>query len=392
MVNNKLNRNIKLDYIYCFMRNFDLSSAIWVLYLIYKGLPLWQIGLLEGIFHCTSLITEVPTGAIADLIGRKKIIIIGRLCSAFSSMLMLFSSSFFGFAIAFIFSAWGYNFNSGSEEALVYDSLKLLGNENDYIKINARLNVIVEISQGISVFVGGILSEYSFIYCYLTAIFIAIISFGFALYFIEPKVNYISSDNNSKISFKKHFSMCKKTLKKNKKIRKILLYFPVVFSFYTVLFFYGQQYFSDLGLSIFQISIIMLISGFISCIGALSCKKILRIFKQRTVYIVSLLLSAGIIGMFLNNLILSTACFMMSSYANALLYPIQSSSLNRLIPSEQRATIISVDSMLFSIAMIIVFPITGIFAEIIGLNNVFFILGIILLFMIRNFTIDTSYI
>jgi len=104
------------------MRNFDLSSAIWVLYLIYKGLPLWQIGLLEGIFHCTSLITEVPTGAIADLIGRKKIIIIGRLCSAFSSMLMLFSSSFFGFAIAFIFSAWGYNFNSGSEEALVYDS------------------------------------------------------------------------------------------------------------------------------------------------------------------------------------------------------------------------------------------------------------------------------
>ena len=389
-MNNKINKNIKLDYIYCFMRNFDLSSAIWVLYLAYKGLPLWQIGILEGIFHCTSLITEVPTGAIADLIGRKKIIMIGRLSSAFSSMLMLFSNSFWGFAIAFIFSAWGYNFNSGSEEALVYDSLKLLGKENEYININARLNVIIEVSQGISTFIGGILSEYSYSFCYLTAIFIAIISFVFALFFSEPNVN--SNDNNSSINFGKHFLMCKKTLKENKKIRKILLYYPVVFSFYTVLFFYGQQYFSDLGLNKIQISIIMLISGFISCIGALSCKKVLKIFRQKTVYIVSFLLCIGIIGMFLNNLILSTLCFMISSYANSLLYPIQSSSLNRLIPSEQRATIISVDSMLFSIAMIIVFPITGAFAEIIGLNNMFFILGIILLFMIQKFTIDTSYI
>lgn len=387
-MNNKLNKNIKLDYIYCFMRNFDLSSAIWVLYLAYKGLPLWQIGILEGIFHCTSLITEVPTGAIADLIGRKKIIIIGRLCSAFSSMLMLFSNSFWGFTIAFIFSAWGYNFNSGSEEALVYDSLKLLGNENEYININARLNVIIEVSQGISTFIGGILSEYSYAFCYLTAIFIAIISFVFALFFNEPNIN--SDNNKSSINFGKHFLMCKKTLKENKKIRKILLYYPVVFSFYTVLFFYGQQYFSDLGLNKIQISIIMLLSGFISCIGALSCKKVLKIFRKKTVYLVSLLLCIGIIGMFLNNLILSTICFMISSYANSLLYPIQSSSLNRLLPSDQRATIISVDSMLFSIAMIIVFPITGAFAEIIGLNNMFFILGIILLFMIQNFTIDTS--
>ena len=391
-MNNKLNRNIKLDYIYCFMRNFDLSSAIWVLYLVYKGLPLWQIGILEGIFHLTSLITEVPTGAIADLIGRKKIILIGRLCSAFSSMLMLFSNNFWGFVIAFIFSAWGYNFNSGSEEALVYDSLKLLGKEKEYININARLNVLIEISQGISVFIGGILSEYSYTYCYLAAIIVAVTSFLFALNFKEPTINTNNSDNNSKIDFKEHFLMCKKTLKENKKIRKILLYFPVVFSFYTVLFFYGQQYFRNLGLNIFQISIIMLVSGFISCIGALSCNKILKIFKQRTVYIVSLLLSVGILGMFLNNLILSTVCFVLSSYANSLLYPIQSSSLNRLIPSEQRATIISVDSMLFSISMIIVFPITGAFAEIIGLNNMFFILGIILLFMIQNFTIDTSHI
>lgn len=386
---NNINKNIKTDYIYCFIKNFDLSSAIWVLYLVYKGISLWQIGLLQGIYHCTSFISEIPSGAIADLIGRKKIIIIGRLFSAISNVIMLLSSSFFSFALAFIFSAWAFNLNSGSEEALVYDSLKLTGKENKYIKVNSRLNVVAEVSQGVSTFVGGILAEYSYVYCYLAIILVCIISFIAAFLFVEPKDETII-DNNEKINFKKHFSFCKRILIENKNIRKILFYFPIIFSFNAVLFIYGQQYFSNLGLDIINISIVMLASGLMSCIGALCSKKACKILKHKTVYIVSLLLCIGIICMFFNILIISIIAFLISSFASSVLLPIQSSSLNKLIPSEQRATIISIDSMIFSISMVIVFPATGIFAEIIGLNNMFFFLGIILLFLIKNFTVDTS--
>jgi len=72
-----LRRNIKLEYIYSFISNFDINAGIWVLYLVYKGLPLWQIGIVEGIFHVTSFCFEVPSGAIADLIGRKNAMILG---------------------------------------------------------------------------------------------------------------------------------------------------------------------------------------------------------------------------------------------------------------------------------------------------------------------------
>ena len=390
-MNNKFRKNIKSDYIYCFIKNFDLSSAIWVLYLAYKGISLWQIGILQGIYHFTSLISEIPSGALADLIGRKKIIIIGRLFSAISNVIMLLSNSFLGFAIAFIFSAWAYNLNSGSEEALVYDSLKLLGKENKYIKVNSRLNVIAEVSQGISTFVGGIIAQYSYVYCYLAIILICVISFIAAFLFNEPIDETINTDNNEKIDFKKHFLLCKGILAKDKKIRKILLYYPIVFSFNAVLFIYGQQYFSNLGLEIIEISIVMLAAGLMSCIGALCSKKTLKIFKHKTIYIVSLLLCIGIISMFLNNLIISIIGIMTSSFANSILYPIQSSSLNKLIPSEQRATFISIDSMVFSLSMVVIFPATGIFADIIGLNNMFFFLGVILLFMIKNFTVDTTY-
>ena len=80
------------------------------------------------------------------------------------------------FAIGFTISALSYNLNSGSEEALVYDSLKKIGEEKSYLKVNSRLNLIIEISQGLATFIGGILAEYSYIYCYITVIIISLLS------------------------------------------------------------------------------------------------------------------------------------------------------------------------------------------------------------------------
>lgn len=67
----KLKRNILLDYCNVFITNLNMQSSIWVLYLAFKGMSLAQIGILEGIYHTTSMLFEIPSGAIADLLGRK---------------------------------------------------------------------------------------------------------------------------------------------------------------------------------------------------------------------------------------------------------------------------------------------------------------------------------
>jgi len=85
----------------------------------------------------------------------------------------------------------------------------------------------------------------------------------------------------------------------------------------------------------------------------------------------------------------AAAALMCAGFANAALYPIQSDSLNALIPSEQRATLISVDSMCFSIAMIVLFPLAGAFADRWGLKTVLLLLGaILLLFLLAAFCIE----
>lgn len=369
-----LKRNIKIDYIYCFIRNFDISSAIWVLYMVYKGLPLWQIGIIEGIFHTTSFIFEVPSGAWADLFGRKKVMVAGRGACAVSALILLFSNHFLGFAIGFIISAIGYNLNSGSEEALVYDSMKQAGIEEEYLKVNSKLNLIIEISQGLGTFIGGILAEQSFVYCYVSVIGISLISLLPCLMFREPS---IQKKKRERVSLGEHFKVCFRILKDNPKILKVLLYFPLVFTFNTVVFFYGQQYYLTEGCNKVEISLIMLFSGGISCIGALTCEMVLSRLKKKTKYVASIMMGICIVLVSSNQLWISILAFAGMSYANALLYPIQSTSLNRLIPSEQRATMISVDSMVFSLIMIVIFPICGVIADIVNLHVMFLGLGVL---------------
>lgn len=373
----KLKRNINVDYIYRFLSSLDISAAIWMLYLGTKGISLIEIGVLEGIFHVASLICEVPTGAIADILGRKKTIVIGRLLHAVSSIIMLISFSFWQFALGFIIQAISYNLNSGSEEALVYDSLKIIGKEDNYTKINGSLNFIIEVSQGAAVLIGGILSDYSFTYSYIVAVIISLCAFSISLLFKEPE---IYDKKSEKITVKGHFKQCYKVIKSNKKIILMMLYFEFIFMVGTSTHFYTQKFFSDMGYSRSVISIIYVCASIGCAIGAKYVYKIERVYKEKLIYLIPLI-SGGFLALYTlmknEGTILG---FILFSTSINMLYPISSSYINKLIPSKQRATLISIESMCFSLYMIIFFPILGVVGEKVSLKISFTILTIILFF------------
>ena len=84
------------------------------------------------------------------------------------------------------------------------------------------------------------------------------------------------------------------------------------------------------------------------------------------------------------NLFASVVAFSMAGFFNAALYPLQSHQLNRLIPSEQRATLISVNSMFFSIVMILLFPFVGMLADRYGLTAVLVAVGVLLIVLMQG--------
>lgn len=371
---NKISKNIKNEYLYRFLSSFDITSAIWVLYLGYKGMTLAEIGLLEGIFHVTGFLSEIPTGALADLFGRRKIIIIGRLTSLISAIIMLFSNSFLGFAIGFILSAWGYNLNSGSEEALVYDSLKVLKREEEYLKINGRINLIIEVSQGLAVFIGGLLSEINFSISYITAIIIGIFSWIVSFKFTEVDIR---EPHEERITVINHFKTSINIVKENKMLLNILIFFPIIYTFSAIIYFYGQKFLSDGGYSRVNISIIFLVNGILSSIGAILSSKVYEKFKSIGWISISMIIS--ILILFMGNVTknISLLIFLLIGFLTSILQPISSKLINSMVASKQRATIISVESMFYSMMMIILFPICGFIGDKFALEISFKFIGII---------------
>lgn len=376
----KLRRNVVLDYIYAFICNLNMSNSIWVLYLTYRGMNLLQIGLLEGIFHITGMFTEIPSGAMADLFGRKRSMIVGRIFLTMSCIVMLFSRNFMGFAFGFILHAWSYNFNSGSEEALLYDSLKMIDREESYAKINGKINFVIEVSQGIAIVTGGVLAEISYNWCYFVCIVIALLCFMPLVFMTEPPVKSektVKEKLSSVLSH--HFKTSWNIVKNDKRIFFIVVYYSIIFTAYTVLLFYSQQFFQNHGLNKIQISIIMLFAGLSACAGALSSNTLMRIMKDKLAVLGACGIAFCILTFGMNNLYLSAFTLVIASFFNSVLYPAQSSTLNALIPSQQRATLISLNSMAFSIVMVLVFPIVGGLADVWNLSVVFAGLGVFMI-------------
>lgn len=297
--------------------------------------------------------------------------VLSKLCIAVSCIIMLFARSFWFFALSFAVQALGNNLNSGSEEALVYDSMKYAGQEERYIGVCSRLNMIIEVSQGIATVVGGILAEYSYFWCYSACLVIAVLALVPVVLMTEaPYADTQNSRRSVRDTVVGHFRTCYEILRLDRRILKLIIYYSVLFASETLLFFYSQQYYYDLGYNKIQISLILLVMGGVSCIGAVLSGRLYAILGNKTASIGACVIAAAFLVYGFQNLFVSIIAFAVAGFFNAVLYPIQSEQLNSLIPSGQRATLISVNSMFFSIAMILLFPLAGILADRWGLVRV----------------------
>ena len=140
--------------------------------------------------------------------------------------------------------------------------MKQCGREPEYLKVNGRINLLIEISQSIATVAGGILAERSYVWCYGASVIIALLALLPAVLMKEPEITQEIRKSGGMI--KQHFVTSFRILAENREIRRIMLYFEMVFAFYTVLFFYSQQYFYDMGLNKVEISVIMLLGGLAS--------------------------------------------------------------------------------------------------------------------------------
>jgi MFS family permease len=107
-------------------------------------------------FFCRFFI-ELPSGVLADLIGRRKAILFGNTLLFIGNLFIAFSSSFLGITLWYLVWTIGYAFQSGATEALAYDSVKKIGREDLWPKVNATSTIVGRTTSLTATALGGLL-------------------------------------------------------------------------------------------------------------------------------------------------------------------------------------------------------------------------------------------
>ncbi len=366
---NLFKRNIKINYIFTSLFALDMTRGLWMIYLASKGMSLGQIGVLEGIFHVTSFLMETPTGAIADVFGRKLSRVLGRFIQAGFIICIVRGDSFFEFTIAFILCALSWNLESGAGEALVYDSLKEVKSEDTYMNVNGRVESIIQVGIAVSLVMGGYIAVRSYDLVFNIQLFVIGVTILTGLFFTETTIGKKEKDM-SKTCFlsaiKNQYVESIKTIKGNNKLIELIVMINLISAFNTTSFFYLQIHYKQNGFNEFQIGILLAIASGVAAIGGLIAHRLEKIFQEeRMLFYIPILTAISLWG--LTILKVSMFAYVMVAFFEIIIYVVLNDYINRLIESHNRATILSFSSMVYSVAMIIIFPVFGYIGDYFGM-------------------------
>ena len=130
----KLEKNFFKIFFVNSLLNIKMINIVSSLYYVYRSLVLADMFYLGVVYSITVIISEVPSSYLADKFGRKRTIFLATIFSLLHWVFFLVASNFWFFAVGIIFYALAESFMSGTDEAIVYDTNKELGNKSSSLK------------------------------------------------------------------------------------------------------------------------------------------------------------------------------------------------------------------------------------------------------------------
>ena len=338
-------------------------SGAWVAILASRGFSLAQIGFAETVFHIVSLLFEIPSGVLADVFGRKKTLIISCLMRISADLVMIFSSNFAMVCLSIGLHALSYNFASGSGDALAYDSLKSAGQEKEFEKYASNQLVIYRTCEGLSTLTAGFALVLGYKIAYSTGVFASAVQLFILAGLVEVRLEAKPEEFHL---FKEITGCFKKSLLFLKEARMaIAMMFinSLVGAMDILLLFFLQAKLPLAGIPSWGLGPALL---FLQAGGVIGARIILYAGKlpYRTVFALSTLIILSGIALEHSGLyLLMTLGGFLAALADDALQVRTNARLQDMFPSEQRATLISIESFTFSCIMIVLSPLAGLFFE-----------------------------
>ncbi len=347
---------------------FRPAGCVWVLLLASRGFSLAQIGLAEGFFHLVSLLCEVPSGMAADLLGRKRTLVAGQLVSGLSAVAMLLSQGMAGICVGMALSALGYNLASGTREAITYDSLLLQNREEDYLRLSSRQNVTYRLTSAAAMLCAGGMALVGYRIGYGLDAFFALAGAAVASGLWEPVVTRAQQEREKAAlqDLPRRFTTCVRDaaafLRVNPRAVGLMLFNALAGALATLLGFYLQDGLTRAGAPTGMLGPLLIAVGLGGAAGARLAPGLARLPYKAAAALSCAGIFCGYLLAASGQLFLMALGGFLASASDDALQTLTDARLNSGLPSDQRATLVSVSSMCFSVVMVVLSPLLGVLA------------------------------
>jgi MFS family permease len=356
------------------------TSFIWginTLFLLDAGLSNAEAFAANAFFTAGQVLFEVPTGVVADSWGRRTSFLLGALTLFFSTLLYLamwkLRAPMTGWAVASILMGLGFTFFSGATEAWLVDALAFQGRKSDLEAVLARGQMVMGAAMLVGSVAGGLVAQWSdlgvpyllrslVLAVTLVVAFFAMRDLGFTPDRSRRLWPHVRAVLRASIDQGWRQPPVRWLMLANSFTMGVGIYAFYALQPYLLQLYGDQRAFGIAGLGAAIVAGSQIAGGFAG-------PRVRRLFRRRT----EALLGAAIISVASLALIGMTRSFwaaiiflVLAQLASAVTLPMRQAFINGLIPSEQRATVLSFDNLMASAGGVVMQPVLGRVADVQG--------------------------
>jgi MFS family permease len=390
-VMNPAARRVQRIYLILLLGNTLAASFIWginTLFLLDAGLTNFEAFAANAFFTAGMVIFEIPTGVVADTVGRKASYLLGTVTLSVTTalywMLWVWESPFVWWAIVSVLLGLGFTFFSGAVEAWLVDALTSTGYTGSLEAVFGRGLVVTGIAMFAGSVLGGVIAQATDLGVpFVVRAGVLLVMFVYA--FVVMKDLGFTPDH-SQGPLKATRTVLTESVEhglKRRSVRYMILSAPFaggvgIYAFYALqpylLELYGDRSaYSIAGLAAAILSLAQIAGGVLAA-------RLRKLFRRRTsaVILASLLSVASLVILGLNSLFwLAVILLMVWGFVFAVAEPVRQAYLNDMIPSKQRATVLSFDSLFGSLGGVFIQPALGRSADVWGYSTSLVIGGLV---------------
>jgi len=372
------------------------KSNIWKLYLIKiskwfmlfmpyvvpfytsNNLDMHQVMILQAIYSVSIVALEIPSGYFADVIGRRRTIIMGAILGAIGFTIYSFSYGFLGFLLAELVLGFGQSFISGADSAMLYDSLLDNKKEKEFIKYEGRMVSIGNIAEASAGIIGGLIALISLRTNYYAQTWVSFLAIPAAILLIEP-----AKHQRLKVfTFRTILDVVKDSLFINKELRTNIFLSAVIGTATLTMAWFAQPYFKYIGFPLSLYGILWTLLNLTVGIAAIAAYRVeLRLGARRTVLAITILIPAGYLFLGMMQSFWALSVLFIFYIIRGIASPVLKDYIHRLTSSEVRATVLSVRNFLVRLCFVLVGPAMGWLTDSKGLPTALLFGGVVFLGM-----------